>query len=243
MAKLTKQESKMHVKVMDLVHSDRSLTMDEKLFILSNYQESFGNTNSLAGAFFTPYGLSRDTMLEVDNGTVIIDLCAGIGSLTLAALNQCNPSAIISIELNSDYITAGKRVAPESCWVHDDVFNAINELSVMGKDAIVISNPPFGQIGTGSGYSGGYSGGDFEFKIIEAARQISHRGVFIIPQCSTPFKYSGNLYFEKTSSRKYERFNTQTKLEFEFNSGIDTSVYIKEWHGVSPVCEIVNVTY
>lgn len=228
---------------MDLVHSDRPLTTAEKFFILEHYQESFGNTNSLAGAFFTPRGLARDTMMEVDDNCVVIDLCAGIGSLTLAALNQCSPTAMISIEINDDYLKVGQRVAPDSCWIHGDVFSVIEDIKSIGDGAIVISNPPFGNIKTGSEYDGCYSGGDFEFKIIEAARKISRRGVFILPQGSTPFKYSGNQCFEMSNSNKYLKFTKQTGLEFEFNCGIDTSVYLNEWHGVSPMCEVVNVTY
>lgn len=243
MAKLTKQESKLHLKAMELVHSDKPLSMDERLFILANYQESSGNTNSLAGAFFTPWGLAKDTMLEVGSGGVIVDLCAGIGALSLAALHQCEPELIISVELNADYLAVGQRVVPEATWLHGDVFDIIPQLVGMGSSTTVISNPPFGQIGTGKSYSGAYSGGEFEFKLIEAARNIGSHGVFILPQMSTPFKYSGQRQFSEQKSDKYSRFTAQTGLVFEFNCGIDTGGYIKEWHGVSPMCEIVTVEY
>lgn len=38
MARLTKQETKLHQQTLDLVHSDKILTFDEKEFILQNYQ-------------------------------------------------------------------------------------------------------------------------------------------------------------------------------------------------------------
>jgi hypothetical protein len=37
MARVTKKESQLHLKVMELVHSDRALTEDDKEFIFNNY--------------------------------------------------------------------------------------------------------------------------------------------------------------------------------------------------------------
>lgn len=243
MAKLTKQESKLHLKALDLIHSDKVLTMSDKLFVLENYQESSGNTNSLAGAFFTPWGLACDTMLEVLDGEIIVDLCSGIGCLTLAALNNKIPQALISVELNPEYYEIGKRLSPESYWINGDVFDVLND-ELSGLSGVsVISNPPFGQIGTGKSYKGDYTGGEFEFKLISAAKKIASHGTFILPQGSTPFKYSGSQYFQNVTSNKYDKFAKQTGLEFEFNCGISTEQYLKQWHGVSPLCEIVTVGY
>lgn len=38
MARITKKESANHIKVMDLVHSDKQLTQDDKEFIFNNYR-------------------------------------------------------------------------------------------------------------------------------------------------------------------------------------------------------------
>lgn len=243
MAKLTKQESKLHLKALDFVYSDKPLKMEEKLFVLENYQESSGNANSLAGAFFTPWGLACDTMLEVLDGEIIVDLCAGIGCLTLASLHCKSPTAVMSVELNPEYYEIGKRLCPESYWINGDVFDVLEgELSGL-TGVSVISNPPFGQIGTGKNYAGDYTGGEFEFKLISAAKKIASHGTFILPQGSTPFKYSGAQYFQNMRSNKYDKFSKQTGLEFEFNCGISTEQYVKQWHGVSPMCEIVTVGY
>ncbi|HHN5822554.1 hypothetical protein [Escherichia coli] len=51
MARITKKESGLHIKVMDLVYSDKQLTQDDKEFIFNNYK---GDGIGATGAFFTP---------------------------------------------------------------------------------------------------------------------------------------------------------------------------------------------
>ncbi|CZU52781.1 Uncharacterised protein [Enterobacter hormaechei] len=38
MARLTKKESTNHIKVMELIHSDKQLTYEDKEFIFNNYR-------------------------------------------------------------------------------------------------------------------------------------------------------------------------------------------------------------
>ncbi|WP_431140175.1 hypothetical protein [Enterobacter mori] len=38
MARITKKESALHIQVMDLIHSDKHLTQDDKEFIFTNYK-------------------------------------------------------------------------------------------------------------------------------------------------------------------------------------------------------------
>ncbi|UQJ95790.1 hypothetical protein ALHIDCOG_00403 [Klebsiella phage CPRSB] len=49
MAKLTKAETKQHNQIMDLVHSDKALTYEEKLFIIENFHEGAFTNNSELG--------------------------------------------------------------------------------------------------------------------------------------------------------------------------------------------------
>ncbi|WGH28528.1 hypothetical protein 13VV501A_gene0032 [Vibrio phage 13VV501A] len=240
MAKLTKEEAKKHIKAMDLVKSDKPLTFDEKLFVLENYQESRGGENSFAGAFFTPWELAADTSIEMQGGNVI-DLCAGAGALSLACLYRHEVKNLVCVELNPEYLEVGQRVVPEATWLQGDVFEVCAMLG--GGFDLAISNPPFGAIKTSNNFVGKYTGGEFDLKVVEAAGTVARRGVFILPQMSTPFKYSGNRNFEHSHSNKYSKFANQTGLEFEFNCGIDTGMYRSRWHGVSPLCEIVLVEY
>ena len=231
--KISKADANKHKQVMDLVESDKSLNLDEKFFILENFQESATNMNGLAGAFFTPWGLARDAILEIDNDLHIVDLCAGIGMLSFSASFHKSPKSITCVELNPEYLKVGKRLLPEANWILGDALTTNFEKHF----DVCISNPPFGNIKT-SEHKGNYKGSDFEFKVIERASQISNFGLFIIPQASSGFELSGKQCFNINRSTKYNRFVDQTGLELMNGAGCDTTMYKEEWHGVSPVCEI-----
>ncbi|WP_301765956.1 methyltransferase [Pseudomonas aeruginosa] len=111
------------------------------------------------------------------NGGTIIDLCAGIGRLSFA----CSDGAkrIVCVEQNTEYAEVGKRVVPDAEWIVGDVFGIGN----IGTFDWAISNPPFGQINTGADFDGAYSGGEFEYKVIELASRLASWGAFIIPRC------------------------------------------------------------
>ena len=231
--KLTKQQSKLHLQAMDLVHSDKRLTWEERKFILDNYAEAQGQLNALAGAFFTPYGLARDTSIEVgfsDGGGSIVDLCAGIGMLSFAC--EGKGADITCVEFCAEYVTVGRRVVPSANWVQADVF------STTGRFDFAISNPPFGGI-KGDNFQGKYTGGQFEYKVIELASTLATYGVFILPQQSAPFRLSGVRHFEESEGDKARKFREQTGIEMQPSCGIDTSMYLDEWKGVSPMCEVV----
>lgn len=230
--KLSKAESKKHLQAMDLVHSDRALSIDERAFILENYHESQGQLNSLAGAFFTPEGLARDVSIEVPQHGRIVDLCAGIGMLSFwCSLDR--KVDVTCVEQCEEYVTVGRRVVPDARWIHGDVFSAD-----VGLHDTAISNPPFGRVKETT-FSGKYTGGEFEFKVIERARQVARYGVFILPQQSAPFRYSGQNEFRLESSEKVALFIQQTGIQMSPSCGIDTGVYLDQWKGVSPLCEVV----
>lgn len=234
MAKLSKEQSKRHQQALDLIHSDRRLTLDERIFILEHFHEGATEMNSLSGAFFTPWGMAKDFAIEALNGDTI-DLCAGIGMLAFHLAPYAD--RLVCVERNPDYVTAGKRVVPEAVWVCCDVFD-YPRLHPGERFHQAISNPPFGQI-KGGDYDGRYSGGLFEYKVIETASRLARYGAFIIPQGSAPFLYSGRRAYESQSPKEYEKFVKQTGIALESNCGIDTSRYRSEWKGVSPTVEIV----
>lgn len=61
MAKLTKKETKLHQQALDLVHSGKTLTFDEKEFVLQNY---CGDGIDANGAFFTTADLAWDFNID-----------------------------------------------------------------------------------------------------------------------------------------------------------------------------------
>lgn len=231
MTKLTKQQSKLHLQAMDLVHSDKVLTWDERKFILDNYFEAQGQLNALAGAFFTPFDLARDLSIEVNGGGSIVDLCAGIGMLSFACEYQ--RLDMTCVEFCPEYVVVGKRVMPSAHWIESDVF-----LADLGRYTFAISNPPFGAI-KGDSFSGRYTGGQFEYKVIELASRVAEYGVFILPQQSAPFRYSGVPCYRSEESDKCRKFREQTGIQMRSSCGIDTSGYVSAWKGVSPICEVV----
>ena len=237
--RLSKKQSQRQNQVMELVHSDRRLSENERYFILENYQESAGALNSLSGAFFTPEGLARDFAIEVSDGVSIIDLCAGIGRLGFALEQKA--TRLVCVEYCEAYIEVGKRVLPDAEWIQGDVFD--KELyRGLGFFDWSVSNPPFGQIKTGK-YEGNYRGGLFEYKVIEMGSRISSFGAFIIPQESASFRYSGVQGYREEISDRCRTFMDQTGITLGNNCGIDTTVYKNDWHGVSPKVEIVTCEF
>lgn len=241
MAKLSKLDIKNHEEAKRLLDKD-ALSFEDKLFVFKNWKENAENINSQAGAFFTPEGLARDFCLEIYSGKSIVDLCSGIGILGFFAFHHAD-CEVTCIELNPMYYEVGKKLLPEATWINGSVFDK-QIIDSLPKFNQVISNPPFGKIKTGlSGFEQNYKGSEFEFKVIEIASKIAYYGTFILPQMSTPYKYSGNNRLDITSNSKVSKFIKETGLEYEFNIGIDTSVYLGEWNGVSPMCEIVNFDF
>lgn len=231
--KLSKSEARAHARALDLIHSDRTLREDERQFVVAHYQESASQLNGLVGAFFTPPALARDFSIEV-SGRRLLDLCAGIGNLAFACEHRAQD--IVCVERCADYVAAGRRVLPQAQWIHADVFDF--DFSTLGVFDCVIANPPFGRI-PAEGFKGRYTGGDFEYRLIELASRCARHGVFLLPQGSAPFKLSGQPYYSETNNPKARKFTEQTGIELSPNCGIDTEQFRKDWHGVSPVCEIV----
>lgn len=238
MARLTKVQAKRHTEALKLLEKE-TLTFDEKLFVLENWREDATHINSVSGAFFTPQSLARDFAIEV-SGARIIDLCAGIGSLAFAVSNrydfQHDPlKHIACVEINPDYVAVGRKIVPEATWILADVFSLPAGL---GHFDVAISNPPFGRTKR-TGKTPRFTGREFEYAVIDIANDLAGDGVFIVPQASAPFEYSGKQYFRTKESEQYQRFHLQTSIALEPNCGIDTAACLSEWKGVTPVVEIV----
>lgn len=45
--------------------------------------------------------------------------------------------------------------------------------------------------------------------------------------------------FREQKTEKCLSFSAQTGIDLQPNCGIDTATYLKDWKGVSPLCEIV----
>ena len=101
MARITKKESALHIQVMDLIHSDKQLTQDNKEFIFNNYK---GDGIGATGTFFTPEMLAWDFILDAGCTGQCIELCAGIGRLSYYQYLRNNPTHSTCVELNPEYV-------------------------------------------------------------------------------------------------------------------------------------------
>lgn len=242
MAKLTKAEAKAHAQAVELLTKER-LTEDDKEFVFRNWNEGATHINGAAGAFFTPYDMAFDFAFDV-GGARIIDLCAGIGMLSYAVHYRSRfgerVADITCIERNADYIAVGKKMLPEATWIHADALDVLD--MCLGHFDYAISNPPFGNIKRTKN-APRYTGKDFEFHIIDIASHLADYGVFIVPQMSAGFNYSGRQCYERQKEGKAVKFQELTGLHFDAGCGVDTAFYKEEWKGVSPLCEIVCVDF
>lgn len=242
MSKLSKVQAKAHAEAVKMLEQD-TLSHDERWFVLENWQESANHINSIAGAFFTPVGLARDFSIEV-SGKRILDLCAGIGSLSYLYLLACQWDRLVPdmvcVEKNPGYVAVGRKVLPEARWIEGDVFSLPADL---GYFDCAISNPPFGATSRGAMGSPRYSGSKFEYHVIDVASDFADYGTFIIPQMSAPFRYSGRQTYERAEDQNYTDFVSKTGIDLGHSCGIDTSVYLRDWRGVSPPTEIVTADF
>ncbi|RED44133.1 methyltransferase [Aestuariispira insulae] len=248
MAKLTKAETKAHNQACELLKKD-VLTHDEKWFVLDNWHEGAEHNNGSTGAFFTPSGMALDFAIDV-GGKRVLDLCAGIGALSFAAWvrNEQNryegmvEAEYVCIEINPAYIEIGKKIMPQATWVQGDASD-LEFIKSLGRFDCVISNPPFGKRAGGNGNAPRYTGADFEYKIMDIASEVADYGVFIIPQQSSSFFYSGRVAHRDNDSAKLKKFRQQTGITMDCGVGVDTAYYKDDWKGVAPICEIVTCNF
>lgn len=242
MAKLTKKELSNHNKALEFLTQEH-MSWEDKDFVYNNWNEGANHTNSAFGAFFTPLDLAYDFAIDV-GGHRVIDLCAGIGALSYAYWNRCAyeevKPEIICVELNPDYVEVGKKLLPEATWICADALDVLD--LGLGKFDTAISNPPFGNIKRTKN-SPNYTGKDFEYHIIDIASEIAEYGVFIVPQMSAGFNYSGRNFYERQKSGRAYDFQKKMNMHFEAGCGVDTFFYKDSWKGVSPICEIVCIEF
>ncbi len=238
MAKLTKAQSKNHRAAQALLDK-AELTLDEKIFVYENWHEGAEHDNSRSGAFFTPLEFANDFKLEV-HGRKILDLCAGTGILSFCYRHfkyhdEHGVPDITCVEINPAYVAIGKKLLPEANWICADIFDLWNDLP-RDFDS-VIGNPPFGRLMTDR-KALRYTGGEFELKIVDIAGHLGTFGAFILPQGSTPFRYSGAQYYQRVDNPKFEKFFADTGIDIEAGCGIDTTVHRDAWKQVNVLTEI-----
>lgn len=195
--------------------------------------------------------MASDFRLELC-GRNILDLCAGIGSLSFYVAHwpyNCDyiPN-ITAIEINPDFVEIGRQLLPQINWICGNVFDLprLVKQHDLPRFDIAYGNPPFGRVSrgpdekaranTGRPYKGPrYRGPEFEFNLIDLASDYADHGVFILPQMSSPFQFSGARYYRRDRQTKaYQRFEKETGLYGDAAIGIDTTVFKDDWQNITP---------
>jgi len=240
MSKLTKAQIKAHQEACRLLEQE-VLSEDDRWFVLENWREDATHINSARGAFFTPIELARSFSIEV-HGRRVIDLCAGIGTLSFLYAQKCcfgDAPEITCVDINPDYAAVGRKILPQATWVVGSIF----DIPELGHFDCAISNPPFGAIDRAGANAPRFKGRQFEYHVIDMASDIANYGAFIIPQMSAPFRYSGEPSYSANETELYLSFAEKTGIVLGANCGIDCSASQHDWHGVAPKVEIVTVDF
>ena len=144
-------------------------------------------------------------------GRRVIDLCAGIGVLSYiihhrSKWGECL-AEITCVEINPRYVAVGRKLLPQARWINADVFDW--RTLDLGHYDVAIANPPFGRVRR-SNDAPRYRGPEFEFHVMDIAREFAERGAFIVPRESASFRYSGRQCFDRRTSGRGVDFERAT---------------------------------
>ena len=241
MAKLTKAEAAKHREACELLKLD-VLSYDQRLFVLEHWNEAAEHEISAAGAFFTPPSLANDFMIDIPTHGRLVDICAGIGALSFAALHwheyrRESVPQITCIELCPRYVEVGRKILPEATWICADALDPETWAGLGHFDA-AYSNPPFGAPHTYQNRSK-TAAGRMEFAIIEQAVSVSDYAGFIIPRQSAPFQVSGQHGFTQRTEGPGIEHETKTGIKLRPGCGVDADFHLQDWKNTKPCVELV----
>lgn len=230
--KLSKAEIKICDEVFKRIEKEK-LTFEDKEYIYENFNAGFLGDVTTNSAYFTPLDMAYDFGLFCYRSGVMVDMCAGIGTLTFAARtrdtyeNKIKKS--ICIERNQDYIEVGKKLLPDAEWICGDMFDKTiwdYIINKYGRIDSVISNPPFGKVSkTDCDRSWlSYKGSEIDMAAIEIALKHTNNVSMILPAMSVTFKWVP--YYLEYENRKVEKLKKDIGMDiYMSNPGIDTTVY------------------
>lgn len=249
MGRLTKEQTKLHNQARELISLSRDLRHDERLFVAENWDPVASHNITASSAFFTPRNLAEHLAIEtLVCDSVTLDLCAGIGSISLAVLDRYHNSKetqLICIERENIFYHVGKRIVPEAKWINCDVFKLLDAEFVEKnlpefkyKDVEFISNPPFGAIPKDNRNK--CVGRKFEYAVAEIGMRFASTGTMIVADGVTPWRYSGKQGFTQQDNPEYQEWSNKTDIVLEPNCGIDTTL-LDAFKHTKVVTEITNV--
>ena len=269
MGKITKRQTKLHDQVMDLIHSDRSLSRDEVEFCFQNFNPLATHNIGKGAIYFTPFDLAWELAVMTQPKGAVIDLCAGIGGLSYQVLRhdytgwmdrtelRGDIKRMVAIEQDTGFAEVGKRLLPEVEWYCGNVFD-LDLLTSLGEFDCAIANPPYGNIPSKLQADWLKVKGPIQWQVIEIALRLAYNGaVMILPEgdCDDTYNYVPLPRSEKDIGTRpigkqhgYRRDPERAKyLDKHFpgihmhDLSIDTSMYEDQWIGAATKVLIVNI--
>jgi len=239
--KLSKRDTKKHGEIVNLIKK-RSLTDEEKDFILDNFLPNSTANPTKIGAFFTPPNIAIEFSVMCDcNDDRVLDLGAGIGSLSYGLLaGGRTPKKLVCLEQNPDFIKIGKKVLPEAEWIEGSIYDEPT-IKKLGRFQWAISNPPYGLKLPKCDWLA-YNG-QSDLMAIEVALKAAGDAMFILPQGSVPWRCSGRAFFDQVKDlpMKLVRF-MQLHPYIEFGCvSMDMAVYKDDWKDGITAVEMVHL--
>jgi predicted RNA methylase len=249
--KLSKRELKEQTEIYEFIKSKEKFTYEELERIYETLNPGFISDVTSHSAYFTPLDLAYDFALFGGRHGIVVDMCAGIGVLSFAALTRDTYDGkikkIICIERNPEYVKIGKKLVPEAEWICGDVFDRAiwDDIKTRyGKIDCINSNPPFGKVSKTSVDRSWlkYTGADIDIACIEIAMVNAEWVDLIIPPNSCTFRYSGRPYYEEYENKKIEKLKRETGLDFYMSChSVDCSIYKEQWKNTNIVVESLSV--
>jgi 23S rRNA U2552 (ribose-2'-O)-methylase RlmE/FtsJ len=245
MPKLTKKDTKIWTEIQDLLNST-ALTDDQIQFVFANYRPDMSVNSSKVSACFTPQSIAQEFSVacDYDEDSVVVDLAAGIGSLSYGMVNYGKKSKrVVAVEFVKEFYDIGRKLLPEVEWILGDFYDADTfkkvQKAVGGRADWVISNPPFG-IRKNSQWL--KYRGPSEMEAVEIAMLLAPDGMFIMPSNRVPYQWGGphgHPYRKLDAGQMHRDLRNFVALrpEIQFTCpSIDLWIYNEDWKdGISDV--------
>lgn len=226
MTSLNKNEKSLHDQALKLLEQEE-LSQEDKIFIFNNYRS--GAPTSFTTLEMASW-LAHDAIGDnIRSSLHVVDLCAGIGSLTYAILERnrifnerlFKKQRLVCIDRDPVNVEIGKKLVPEAEWYCADVMDK-EFLLTLGKFEIAVSNPPFGNVASFSNHDGyNYTGVEAEYRVMDVASLIADELCFVIPQMSAGFCWSVENGYRRNPTNKFKNFVKQTGINLEEGIGYD----------------------